>query len=441
MSEPQREEQAVIVGPGQALQGEISVPGDKSISHRGLMLGAIAEGTTRIEGLLEATDCLNTLKAMRQLGAGVTQNNDGSYSIAGVGQKGLSEPDAVLDLGNSGTSTRLLLGLLSGYPVTATMTGDASLRQRPMKRVTDPLRQMGAVILGRDRGNRLPLTVAGGGLKGLDYSSPVASAQVKSCLLLAGLRASGLTRVTEPSLSRDHSERMLSAFGAEIHREGLSVSLEAGAWLKAQRVVVPGDLSSAAFFLVAALLAPDSRLVIKNVGLNPTRTGLLDVLRAMGGKIRTIREEQIAGEPIGDLEVETSALKGVEIGSALVPRMIDEFPILTLAALRAQGRTVIRDAKELRFKESDRIDSIVRQFQRLGAKIEPREDGYLVQGPQKIQPGGVDSEGDHRIAMTMAVAGLLAEGETRISHTRCVKTSFPDFFSLLETIHGIPEDR
>lgn len=427
-------EEAFVSGPARGLRGTISVPGDKSISHRALLLGAIAEGTTRIEGLLEAEDCLATLRAIRQLGAKVERTAEGQFRVQGLGPKSLCEPEDILDLGNSGTSTRLLLGLLAGYPIAATLTGDASLRRRPMRRIVEPLRRMGATIVGREGGDRVPLTLQGGRLKGMDYASPVASAQVKSALLLAGLRAEGRTCVSEPTLSRDHSERMLQAFGAQLEIERLAVALEGPQRLEAQPVKVPGDFSSAAFFLVAALIVPESELTLRNIGLNPTRTGLLEVLQRMGGAIEVLRQEEVAGELIGDIRVRSSSLRGVEVGGALVPRMIDEFPILTLAAACAEGRTTIRDARELRYKESDRIAAIARQLGRLGTHIDEREDGYELEGPQVIQPGRVDSEGDHRIGMMLAVAGLAAPGETRILNPECVQTSFPNFFELLHKV-------
>lgn len=425
----------LIIGPSRGIRGKITVPGDKSISHRAMILGGIAEGETRIEGFLEAEDCLATLQAMQKMGASIEKKAPGAYTVRGVGSRGLQEPDDLLDLGNSGTSTRLLIGLLAGYPLTATLTGDASIRRRPMLRVVEPIRRMGATILGREGGNKAPLTIQGGKLKGIDFQSPVASAQVKSALILAGLSAEGETRVSEPSLSRDHTERMLKAFGGDIQTQERSVMVRGGKILKGQPVRVPGDLSSAAFFIIAALVIPGSHLMIENVGLNPTRTGLLDVLQAMGGKVRISRQEEIAGECIGDIECEYSGLKGVEIGGELVPRMIDEFPILTLAAACAEGETRVRDAKELRVKESDRIASVARQLRQLGIEIQEYEDGYSVKGLQKFHPGEADSEGDHRIAMTLTIAAFLAEGETRIQNTECIETSFPEFFELIAQVH------
>ncbi len=432
MNSTAQTEEIIISGPSPGLCGTLTVPGDKSISHRALMLAAVAEGHTPIEGLLEAEDCLATLRAMQLLGANIEKTDEGEFIVDGVGSKGLCEPADVLDLGNSGTATRLLTGLLCGYPLVATLTGDASVRRRPMLRVVEPLRRMGATILGREGGNKVPLTLQGGGLQGIRYDSPVASAQVKSALLLAGLHARGETRVTEPSLSRDHSERMLRSFGANLEVDGLTVSLAGGGSLQGQRVKVPGDFSSAAFFLVGALVIPDSEVTLCNVGLNPTRTGLLDVLRSMGGSVEIVRKEEVAGEPIGDVRARSSHLRGVEVGGTWVPRMIDEFPILTLAAARAEGRTVIRDAGELRLKESDRIAAIARQFGRLGVEIKEREDGYEVEGPQAIRPADVDSEGDHRVGMTLAIAALLAQGKTRIANRACIQTSFPNFLGLFQ---------
>jgi len=429
----------LITGPSRALQGDLEVPGDKSISHRALMLAAIAEGQTRIEGLLEGEDCLATLRAMQQLGASIEKTGEGIFVVNGVGSKGPCEPTDVLDLGNSGTATRLLIGLLSGYPIAATLTGDASVRRRPMLRIVEPVRRMGAMIVGREGGAKVPLSLQGGGLKGMDYTTPVASAQIKSALLLAGLNAEGETRITEPSLSRDHSERMLQAFGAKLERNGLTVSVGGGRQLQGRPVKVPGDFSSAAFFLVAALVVPGSELTLCNIGLNPTRTGLIEVLQSMGGAIEIIRQEEVAGEQLGDVRAKSSSLRGVEIAGSLVPRMIDEFPILTLAAACAEGRTVVRDARELRVKETDRIASMARQFGHLGVTVQEREDGYEVHGPQVIQPGEADSEGDHRVGMTLAVAALLAGGKTRISNTACIQTSFPNFPDLLHKAReGLP---
>lgn len=427
---------AFIRGPRQGLRGTLSVPGDKSISHRALLLGGLAAGETRIRGLLEGEDCLATLGAMRRLGVSIEKPEPGEYRIEGAGRKGFQEPEEILDLGNSGTATRLMIGLLAGYPIAATLTGDASVRRRPMLRVVEPVRRMGALVLGRKEGDRVPLTIQGGNLRGIEYSSPLASAQVKSAILLAGLGAKGETRLKEPTLTRDHTERMLRAFGARIEKDGETICIQGGTELQGQPVQVPGDISSAAFFLLAGLLLPDSSIVLRNVGLNPTRTGLIDVLQAMGGKIDILEQREMAGERIGDIQVATSALKGVEVGGSLVPRMIDEFPILTLAAIRAEGRTVIRDARELRFKESDRISAIVRQFNSLGVVIEEQEDGYTIEGPQTIHAGRSASEGDHRIAMTLIVAGLLSEGESEVADTGCIATSFPDFFALLAQLCG-----
>ncbi len=426
----------IIRGPRQSLRGTLRVPGDKSISHRALLLGGIASGETRVQGLLEGEDCLATLAAMRRLGVNVEKHESGEYRIEGAGENGLQEPEEILDLGNSGTATRLMIGLLAGYPIAATLTGDASVRRRPMLRVVEPIRRMGALVLGRKDGDRAPLTIQGGNLRGITYSSPLASAQVKSAILLAGLGAKGETRLKEPSLTRDHSERMLRAFGARIARDGETISIQGGKVLQGQPVQVPGDISSAAFFLVAGLLLPGSDITLRNVGLNPTRTGLIDVLQGMGGKIDLLEQREVAGERIGNIHVVTSALKGVEVGGSLVPRMIDEFPILTLAAICAEGRTVIRDAHELRFKESDRIAAIVRQFANLGIVMEEEEEGYSIEGPQKILAGQTESLGDHRIAMTLIVAGLLAKGESTVADTGCIATSFPDFFPLLAQLCG-----
>jgi 3-phosphoshikimate 1-carboxyvinyltransferase len=423
-------------GPAHGLTGSIQVPGDKSISHRSLLLGAIAEGTTEVRGLLEAEDCLATLRAMQMAGAGIKKQAPGEYEIAGCGLAGLQEPEDILDLGNSGTATRLMIGLLAGYPITCTLTGDASVRRRPMLRVVDPIRKMGATILGRENGAKVPLSISGSHLNPIHHISKVASAQVKSAVLLAGLRARGITTVTEPALSRDHSERMLAGFGAKIEKEGLRVSIQGGNTLKGCPVQVPGDISSAAFFIVAGLIIPDSQLTITNIGLNPTRTGLIDALVQMGAGVRITRQEEFAGELIGDLEVATSELKGIEIGGESVPRMIDEFPIFALAAARAEGKTIVRDAEELRYKESDRISALARQMKNFGIEIEEKPDGFVIEGPQSIQGGQADSEGDHRIAMTACIAALLARGQSEVKNISCVKTSFPIFFELLHKMTG-----
>ncbi|MBE3574635.1 MAG: 3-phosphoshikimate 1-carboxyvinyltransferase [Firmicutes bacterium] len=427
------------------LQGEIRVPGDKSISHRAAILGLLAEGFTEIRGFLEAEDCLHTLEICRQLGAAVERLNPGHYKIGGRGLGGLREPEGILDVGNSGTSIRLLAGVLAAQRFFAVITGDASIRRRPMDRVVEPLRAMGARIAGRNRGSRAPLAFLGlpegTRLRGREHTLPVASAQVKSALLLAGLWAAGETVVREPGPSRDHTERLLQQFGARLERRPDEVHLAAGNLLRGQNVDIPGDFSSAAFFLAAAAAIPGSRLVVRGVGLNPTRTGLLDALQAMGARISVQAASapapgQMSQEPKGDVTVEAAPLRGVEIGGEMIPRLIDEIPALAVAALAAEGRTVIRDAAELRVKECDRIAALVAELGRLGARVWAREDGLEIEGPAVLAGGCAFSEGDHRMAMALAVAGLLARNPTRVEGVECVGTSFPSFAQCFSQVTG-----
>ncbi len=418
-----------ITGSG-ALCGEITVPGDKSVSHRAVILGALAEGLTEIEGFLPGEDCLSTVDCLRKLGTGIMVDGE-RVTVEGVGPGGLREPEDILDAGNSGTTARLLLGVLAGQPFYSVLTGDASLRRRPMARVAEPLALMGARLSGRSGGRFLPLTVQGGALKALSYRSPVASAQVKSALLLAGLFASGRTEVTEPVQSRDHTERMLSAFGAEVAVEGLKVSVTGGSRLRGRRILVPGDISSAAFFLVAASITAGSDLLIKNVGVNPTRTGVLDVLLSMGADIEVRNEREESGEPVADLRVRYAPLTGVDISGGIIPRLIDELPVLAVAAAFAGGRTVVRDAAELRVKESDRIAVMTRELARLGVKIEELPDGFTVEGGQAVKGGSVQSRGDHRVAMSLCVAALGACGPVVLDDPDCIAVSYPGFLNTL----------
>jgi 3-phosphoshikimate 1-carboxyvinyltransferase len=408
------------------------VPGDKSISHRAAILGALARGTTRVSGFLRAEDCLSTLRCLRALGASIDERGN-DLEIRG---SALREPEEILDVGNSGTTIRLLAGVLAGQAFHSVLTGDASVRRRPMDRVADPLRRMGARISGRQAGRLAPLAIDGGGLRGIAYATPVASAQVKSAVLLAGLFADGETVVQEPSQSRDHTERMLGAFGAEVVRDGLTTRLRGPQVLRGAEVRVPGDLSSAAFLLVAAALVPGSELQIADVGLNPTRAGVLDILKMMGAavEIRDLRDE--AGEPVGTVWVRAGRLHGVTIGGALIPRAIDELPVLAVAASLAEGETVIRDAAELRVKESDRVEALARELGRLGATVEAQPDGLAVVGARRLRGGSVRSGGDHRIAMALAVAGLCADGPVTIDDPACIETSFPGFADLLRRATG-----
>lgn len=426
--------QPISISPCRAIRGELTVPGDKSISHRSIMLGSIASGTTVISNFLRGEDNFSTMRAFRAMGVPI--EDDGAIvTVRGVGLHGLQEPADVLDCGNSGTTIRLMTGLLSGQRFFSVLTGDQYLRRRPMKRVSDPLRQMGACIAGRGNGTLAPLAITGSPLNGISYHSPIASAQVKSALMLAGLYADGETTVTEPSLSRDHSERMFSYFGADLGAIGTSVTVRGGSELRGGQIRVPGDISSAAFFMVAALIVPGSELVIRNVGVNPTRTGVLDILQAMGGDIRLLDCREASGEPVADLLVRSSTLRGIEIGGDLVPRAIDEFPVISVAAALAEGTTVIRDARELRVKETDRIAAMARNLRLIGSgMIEETEDGMVIQGVESLSGGLVNSFGDHRIAMSLSVAALACRTEVTVDDVACVATSFPGFYDLLNRV-------
>ncbi len=428
--EPQQAKDLVFVAsPGGSVSGRIRVPGDKSISHRSIMLGSLAEGTTEVEGFLEGEDALATLQAFRDMGVVIEGPHHGRLTIHGVGLLGLKAPPGALYLGNSGTSMRLLAGLLAAQDFDSTLTGDASLSRRPMSRVAEPLRAMGAVIETAADG-RPPITIRGRKtLTGLSYEMPVASAQVKSCLLLAGLYAQGTTSVIEPAPTRDHTERMLRGFGHPVSVDGARVSLESGSGLQAARIEVPGDISSAAFFLVAASIAQGSNLLLEGVGINPTRTGIIDILRLMGGDITLENPREAGGEPVADLRVRSAQLKGIEIPEALVPLAIDEFPALFIAAACAQGRTVLRGAQELRVKESDRIQAMADGLLALGVSVEPTPDGIIIDGSQ-IGGGVVNAQGDHRIAMAFSIAALRATAPIHIHDCANVATSFPNFLAL-----------
>jgi 3-phosphoshikimate 1-carboxyvinyltransferase len=410
--------------PGRRLGGNVTVPGDKSISHRALMLGGIAEGFTEVSGFLEGEDCLATMTAMRSMGVAIDRSRPGVLVIRGVGLHGLIPPVGPLDMGNAGTAMRLLTGLLAGQSFDTVLVGDSSLMKRPMERVATPLRQMGAVIETTD--GKPPVRISGGrGLQGADHQLKVASAQVKSAILLAGLYARGGTSVTEPAVTRDHTERMLRAFGVEVAVEGRRTSLTPGI-LRGTRIDVPADFSSAAFFIVAATLAGESPLVIRNVGVNPTRTGLLEILRLMGGRIG-FRNERLAGdEPVADLVVEPAPLRGIAVPPELVPLAIDEFPALFVAAALAEGETLVSGAAELRVKESDRIGVMAEGLQALGADVRALPDGMRIRGG-RLSGGAIDSHGDHRIAMSFAVAAACAQGPVRILDVANVATSFPGF--------------
>ena len=434
----------IRVSPVRRLAGRVAVPGDKSISHRAALFGALARGRTEITGYLEGEDCLATLKAVRALGAEVTRKGPGHYFVDGAGLDGLTEPEDVVDCGNSGTSARLLVGVLAGQPFWTVLTGDESLRRRPMDRVAEPLRRMGATVVGRREGSRLPLAVRGARpLRALSYASPVASAQVKTALLLAGLWADGPVTVREPAPSRDHTERMLGGFGARLAVTPDGVTLTPGAPLAGQPVAVPGDISSAAFFLVAGALVSDGEVTVAHVGTNPTRTGVLEALAAMGA---TVRPEAVSGtgsaaEPAADLVVRGGALRGTEIGGTLIPRLIDEVPVLAVAAALAEGGTEIRDAAELRVKESDRIRAVAGELGKMGARVTERPDGLRIEGPTRLRGAVVTSGGDHRMAMALVIAGLLADGETVVEDTDCIATSFPGFLTAVNDLAGFPAAR
>lgn len=415
------------VEPGGVLVGQVRVPGDKSISHRSIMLGALAQGTTRVSGFLEGDDALATMNIFRALGVTIEGPDQGRVVIEGVGLQGLRAPRQDLDCGNSGTSMRLLSGLLAGQSFDCRLVGDASLSQRPMQRVATPLRLMGARVETDEEGCP-PLRIQGNPhLQGIDYTLPMASAQVKSCLLLAGLYAAGETAVTEPEVTRDHTERMLTAFGVTVTRVGNAVRLEGGQTLQATDIVVPADISSAAFFLVGATIAPGSDVLLSQVGINPTRTGVLDILRLMGADITVERQWQEGGEPLADLRVRYAPLRGIRIPAALVPLAIDEFPALFVAAACATGLTTLSGAAELRVKESDRIQVMADGLRTLGVRVGIVSDGMVIEGRDGFMGGDIDSHGDHRIAMSFAMAGLRSLAPIRIRNCANVATSFPGF--------------
>jgi 3-phosphoshikimate 1-carboxyvinyltransferase len=417
-----------------AFHKKIVVPGDKSISHRAVMFGALASGVTTIKGFLPGADCLSTIACFEKMGVHVERTSATEVSVYGRSLAGLQSPTTTLDVGNSGTTIRLLLGILSGTSFTSTLVGDASIGRRPMDRVTQPLRKMGAVIEGRENGRFTPLTVTGSTLHGITYRSPVASAQVKSAILLAGLAAEGTTTVIEPEVSRDHTERMLESFGVTVERANRSVTISGGQQLTATNITVPGDISSAAFFFAAALMVPGSTITVEQVGLNPTRTGILDVFRAMGATVTIDEQTTPFGEPMGTVSITTNGLKGVEIGGELIPRLIDEIPIIAVVATQAQGKTVIRDAAELKVKETNRISTTANELRKLGAHIEETDDGLIIEGPTPLTGGICESHGDHRIGMAMAIAGLAAGSPVTVQGADAIQVSFPGFSELLQQL-------
>jgi len=421
-----------IVQPGGVLKGRIRVPGDKSISHRSIMLASIAEGVTHISGFLEGEDAIATMNAFRALGVRIEGPARGNVTVHGVGLRGLRRPGAALDCGNAGTAMRLLAGLLAGQSFNCELTGDESLRQRPMKRIADPLNRMGAFI-ETSEGGRPPLRVHGGRrLTGIDYAMPMASAQVKSALLLAGLYAEGRTCVTEPAPTRDHTERMLEAFGCVVQKDGSTICVRGGGALRASAIEVPADISSAAFFLVAAAIAPGSDLTLEHVGINPTRTGVIEILRRMGANLELANERMAGGEPVADIRVRGARLHGIEVPPELVPLAIDEFPAVFVAAANAEGTTAVTGAQELRVKESDRIQTMADGLRALGAHAEPTPDGMRVTGGP-YHGGQVSGRGDHRVAMAFAVAGLRATTAVTVADCENVATSFPGFVELART--------
>lgn len=428
-----KENQGVFIKPAKRIQGEIAVPGDKSISHRAALFGGMAQGETHITNFLPGQDCLSTLTCLGSLGVEWERQGTEVW-IKGQGFRSWEEPTNILDVGNSGTTIRLFLGVLAGSPFSTTLTGDASIRSRPMRRVAAPLHEMGAKILGRQGGSYAPLTIQGGGLAGIEFHSPVASAQVKSAVLLAGLRAQGETMVTEPHLSRDHTERMLRGFGVQVSSAGRIVRVTGGANLTGQEVSVPGDISSAAFFLVLGSLISQGEILIRNVGINPTRTGILDALLEMGADIQVEERTEVCGEPRANLRVRPTNLHGIEVKGEIIPRLIDEIPILAVAASLAEGETIIRDASELRVKESDRICTVVEGLRGMGANIEELPDGLRIQGSPSLPGGMARSHGDHRLAMAWSVAGLLSEDGVSVEGMEAAAVSFPNFLMMLTNL-------
>lgn len=422
----------MILEKSNRLSGEVTIPGDKSISHRAVMFGALADGTTEVTNFLKGADCLSTISCFQKLGIEI-ENTPEHILIHGRGLHGLQAPTSVLDAGNSGTTTRLISGILAAQPFTCTLTGDSSIQTRPMKRIMEPLSMMGAAIESVRHNDCAPLSISGRELKGILYHSKVASAQVKSCILLAGLYASGETSVTEPTVSRNHSEIMLRYFGADVLTEGTTATIFPEPVLHGQRICVPGDISSAAYFIAAGLLVPNSEILIRNVGINPTRDGILRVARAMGGDITllNIREE---GEPTADLLVRSSSLHGTVVEGDLIPTLIDEIPVINIMAACAEGQTIIRDAAELKVKESNRIDVMVEQLKSMGCDITATDDGMIINGGRPLHGAVIDSHLDHRIAMSFAVASLIADGTTEILGSDCVNISYPTFYQDLQRL-------
>ncbi len=418
----------------QKLQGVIAVPGDKSISHRSVMLASLAEGTSEITDFLEGADCLSTIECFRRLGISIEKKGAGHILVHGKGFHGLTAPAVTLDAGNSGTTTRLLSGILAAQEFSTRLTGDASVQKRPMRRIMEPLSQMGAQIVSENSNDCAPLLIKGAPLHGIHYTTKVASAQVKSAILLAGLYAEGTTEVTEPYVSRNHSEIMLRLFGADITTQGTTASLRPGSPLRACKIHVPGDISSAAYFIAAASLVPNSEVHIQNVGINPTRDGILRVAKAMGADLSLENIRTDSGEVSADLLIRSADLRGTEIGGSLIPTLIDELPVIAVMAAFAKGTTIIRDAAELKVKESNRIDVMTRNLAAMGCDVEATPDGMIIRGGRPLHGAALDSHNDHRIAMSFAIAALRAEGETTISDDACVNISYPSFYSDLQRL-------
>lgn len=420
----------LTITPKGPLRGTVSLPGDKSITHRALILSALAEGSSTITGYCRGEDCLNTMRALQALGVTVHARPD-TLIVRGNGLRGLSEPAQPLDCGNSGTGFRLLTGVLAGQEFFSVLTGDASLRSRPMERITTPLRRMGAQIWGRQGGRYAPLAISGGQLQAIEYASPVSSAQVKSCVLLAGLLANGVTSFTEPQLSRDHTERMFRYLGIPLEQNGLTLSLKGQQVYHGKDMAVPGDMSAAAFFLVAASIVPGSEVHIPRVGMNPARTGIVELLRQMGASIELLHPREECGEPVADLLVRSAALRGITVTKEHIPQTIDEIPILCVAAAVAAGTTVISGAEELRVKETDRIQAVTTELRKLNVQIQDTPDGFIIQGNARLRGNRCASHGDHRVAMSTAIAALISDGPTTIEDTDCIETSFPGFHGKL----------
>ena len=433
---------SVTIARPRSLRGEITSPGDKSVSHRAVIFNALSNtNTAKITNFSPGADCSSTEHIMKSLGVEITRKLGGgadgdTLTVKGVGLEGLVEPDDILDAGNSGTTTRLMSGILAGQDFVSVLTGDQSLKSRPMGRVVNPLTTMGAKISGRANNTLAPLVFHGGSLRGIDYNMPVASAQLKSCLLLAGLRADGITNLSQPAESRDHTERMLSAMGAVLKKEGLDLILQPSE-LETIDVEVPGDISSAAFWMIAAVCHPDAELLIRNVGVNPTRSGIIIALKKMNAQLKLMDERQVAGEPVADVLVRTSDLKGIELSGDTVPLLIDEIPVIAVAAAVADGETVIKDAQELRVKESDRIESSISWLRAAGINAEGTSDGMIISGNQQINGGSFQSYDDHRLAMSLGIAGLISEQPITISDPDVASISYPGFWETVKELGGL----